>query len=107
MTDATQTRRLFRIDREPSHNRTEERPEPRPVAEARKPRARERPGRRWSTPAEIDVFDETDGVTDIPPPVVAKSRRSLWLAAVFFRRIRRSHFAGCRPLDRQPDPRPV
>ncbi|MGE0282378.1 MAG: YcjF family protein [Rhizobiaceae bacterium] len=66
----------FRIDPEPQ---PEIEPlEPRPVAEARKPRAM-KAEMAVVTPAEIDVFDETDGVTDIPPPVEEKPRRSLWL----------------------------
>jgi putative membrane protein len=66
----------FRIDPEPQQDI--ERPEPRPVAEARKPRA-VKAGMAVVTPAEIDIFDETDGVTDIPPPVEEKPHRSLWL----------------------------
>jgi len=53
-------------------------PEPRQTAEARRPRA-VKAEMAIVTPAEIDIFDEIDGVTDIPPPVEEKPRRSWWL----------------------------
>ena len=59
--------------------------EPRtPALEAeapRKPRALDKTA-VVVTPAEIDVFDETDPVDDVPPPPTAPKRRS-WLATVF------------------------
>jgi putative membrane protein len=48
---------------------------------ARKPRALDRRA-AVVTPAEIDVFDESDAVDEVPPPPTAPRRRS-WLTTVF------------------------
>jgi len=65
---------VFRIEPEPQPA------EPAPVAPAqtRRPRAI-KADIAVVTPADIDVFDEADGMLDIPPPVEEKPRRSLWL----------------------------
>jgi putative membrane protein len=62
----------------------EERRAPAPQADAapRKPRALDKTA-VVVTPAEIDIFDETDPLDEVPPPPTAPKRRS-WLATIFF-----------------------
>ncbi|MEP9388268.1 TIGR01620 family protein [Mesorhizobium sp. KR9-304] len=66
----------FRI--EPEERRT---PAPQADASPRKPRALDKTA-VVVTPAEIDVFDETDPLDEVPPPPTAPKRRS-WLATIF------------------------
>lgn len=64
----------FRID--PEEMRLPEAESP-----SRKPRALDR-STAIVTPAEIDVFDDSDAMDEIPPPPTAPKRRS-WLATIF------------------------
>lgn len=66
---------VFRL--EPEQQPDEVRPETKRTAEARKPRAI-KADVAIVTPAEIDVFDNAEHDTDIPPPIPVKPRRAGW-----------------------------
>ena len=74
----------MKVPRKPAAFRIEPEARPEPVVEAdapRRPRGLDR-STAIVTPAEIDVFAETDPVDEVPPPPTAPKRRS-WLATIF------------------------
>ena len=74
----------MKVPRKPAAFRIESEAKPEPAVEAdvpRRPRALDR-STAIVTPAEIDVFAETDPVDEVPPPPTAPERRS-WLTTVF------------------------
>ena len=74
----------MKVPRKPAAFRIEPEARPEPVVEAdapRRPRGLDR-STAIVTPAEIDVFAETDPVDEVPPPPTAPKRRS-WLTTIF------------------------
>ena len=74
----------MKVPRKPAAFRIEPEARPAPAIETdapRRPRALDR-STAIVTPAEIDVFAETDPVDEVPPPPTAPRRRS-WLTTIF------------------------